>query len=166
MTQPSISIIIPVYNVGPYVEDCLRSVMRQTYTGPMECIIVDDCGTDNSMEIVERLVSEYDGPIDFKVLHHAHNRGVSAARNTGMDAAIGDYLFFVDSDDMLTDDCFEQLARPLASKPFDVVLGKVFSRSYQNSQARNYIENDLINDTELYPPMVLQRFRRDWSEIV
>lgn len=109
MNQPSISIIVPVYNVEPYVEDCIRSVMRQTYSGPMECIIVDDCGTDNSMVIVEKFVAEYDGPISFNILHHEHNRGLSAARNTGMDVATGDYLFFLDSDDELTIDCIEKL---------------------------------------------------------
>ena len=94
MNQPSISIIVPVYNVEPYVEECIHSVMRQTYTGPMECIVVDDCGTDNSMAVVEGLIANYKGPISFKVLHHKHNRGLSAARNTGMDAATGDYYFF------------------------------------------------------------------------
>ena len=109
MAEISVSVIVPIYNVEPYVEDCIRSVMRQTYNGPMECIVVDDCGTDNSMAVVERLIAEYKGPIIFKVLYHDHNRGLSAARNTGMEAAIGDYLYFLDSDDMLTSDCIEKL---------------------------------------------------------
>ena len=109
MDKPLISIIVPVYNVAPYVEDCIRSVMRQTYDGPLECIVVDDCGTDDSMTIIEKLVVEYIGPITFKILHHTHNRGLSAARNTGMDAVTGDYLFFLDSDDELTDDCIKIL---------------------------------------------------------
>ena len=74
-----ISIIIPVYNVEPYISDCLQSVMRQTYKGEIECILVDDCGTDKSVEIAEKRIAEYDGPIEFKVLHHDHNRGLSAA---------------------------------------------------------------------------------------
>ena len=73
MIKLNISIIIPVYNVEPYVEDCIRSVMRQTYDGPMECIIVDDCGSDNSMAIVKKMVTEYNGSIAFKILHHKHN---------------------------------------------------------------------------------------------
>lgn len=84
-----VSIIIPVYNVAPYIEDCLRSVMRQTYAGPMECLIVDDCGTDESIHIAERLITEYNGPIHFDILHHNHNRGLSAARNTGIENAVG-----------------------------------------------------------------------------
>lgn len=109
MNKPSVSIIVPVYNVEPYVEDCIRSVMRQTYDGSMECIVVDDCGTDNSMDIVEKLVAEYDGPISFKILHHEHNRGLSVARNTGFDAAIGEWVWFVDSDDWIEDGALKEL---------------------------------------------------------
>lgn len=156
--SPSISIIIPVYNVGPYVEDCLRSVMRQTYTGPMECIIVDDCGTDNSMEIVERLVSEYDGPIDFKVLHHTHNRGVSAARNTGMDAAIGDYLLFVDSDDMLTEDCLEVLTKPLETEWYGVIDGR--NSDIKENAALEEIDSEMVL---LRPPHIVQNFIKLWG---
>ena len=117
------SIVIPVYNVEPYVSDCLQSVMRQTYKGSMECILVDDCGTDKSIEVAEKLIDEYEGPIDFKVLHHEHNRGLSAARNTGMEAAVGDYVYFLDSDDWISEDCVEKLAAPLLDGDVDVVIG-------------------------------------------
>lgn len=118
-----ISIIIPVYNVEPYIADCLQSVMRQTFQGPLECILVDDCGTDNSLEVAEKLISEYNGSIEFKVLHHDHNRGLSAARNSGMAAAQSNYLFFLDSDDWISDDCIEKLTQPLQQKEFDIVVG-------------------------------------------
>ena len=104
-----LSIIIPVYNVAPYIEDCLRSVMRQTYQGTMECLIVDDCGTDDSIAIAERVIASYDGPIVFQILHHERNRGLSAARNTGTLAAKGDYLYYLDSDDVITEDCIALL---------------------------------------------------------
>lgn len=120
---PKVSIIIPVYNVEPYIEDCLQSVMRQTYLGMMECILVDDCGTDKGMEVAERIIAEYVGPIEFKVLHHEHNRGLSAARNTGMDATCGDYIYFLDSDDWISDDCIEKLTQPLGIKQYDFVAG-------------------------------------------
>lgn len=123
MGRPTISIIVPVYNVEAYVEDCILSVMRQTYSGSMECIVVDDCGTDKSMAIVERMITEYKGPIDFKILRHTHNRGLSAARNSGINAATGEYLFFLDSDDEITDDCLEVLSKPLESNRYDLVTG-------------------------------------------
>lgn len=119
----SVSIIIPVYNVAPYITDCIQSVMRQTYKGELECLVVDDCGNDNSIEIAKNLVSQYKGPISFRFLHHEYNRGLSAARNTGIRLSIGDYLYFLDSDDWITDDCIERLALPLQTKDYDIVVG-------------------------------------------
>ena len=130
MNQPKISIIIPVYNVEPYIAECLQSVMRQTYQGPMECIVVDDCGTDKSIEIAEQLIANYDGPIAFRVLHHEKNRGLSAARNTGTEAAIGDYVYYLDSDDFISDDCLEVLTKPLIGNEYDVVLGNIGMINY------------------------------------
>ena len=121
--SPPISIVIPVYNVEPYIADCLQSVMRQTFQGPLECILVDDCGTDTSMEIVKKLIAENQGPIEFRILHHEHNRGLSAARNTGMDASTGDYVYFLDSDDWISDDCIEKLVKPLQQGKYDIVVG-------------------------------------------
>ena len=83
--------------------------MRQTYQGAMECLIVDDCGTDDSIAIAERVIASYEGPIAFQVLHHERNRGLSAARNTGTLAAKGDYLYYLDSDDVITEDCMALL---------------------------------------------------------
>ena len=105
----TVSIIIPVYNVAPYIEACLESVMRQTYGGQMECIIVDDCGTDDSIAIAERMIAVYQGHIQFRMLHHERNRGLSAARNTGTKAATGDYIYYLDSDDEIAEDCIEKL---------------------------------------------------------
>jgi len=120
---PKVSIIIPVYNVEPYIEECVQSVMRQTYGGMIECILVDDCGTDKSVEVAEQLIKDYRGSIEFRVLHHEHNRGLSAARNTGIDIASGEYVYFLDSDDWVSDDCIEKLVKPLASEPYDFVIG-------------------------------------------
>lgn len=93
-----VSIIIPVYNVALYVGDCLRSVLEQDYP-EIEVIIVDDCGTDNSMEVVSEIVT--DSKYEVRILKHLQNRGLSAARNTGIKEAKGDYIFFMDSDDYL-----------------------------------------------------------------
>lgn len=118
-----ISIIVPVYNVEAYIEDCLRSVAAQIYNGELECIIVNDCTTDNSCGIIERFIAKYNGNIQFTLLHHDKNRGLSAARNTGIDAATGEYIYFLDSDDEITPNCIELLAEPLKEKKFDFVIG-------------------------------------------
>ena len=124
MNNPLVSIIVPVYNVGPYIERCLKSVINQTYTGSLECLIIDDCGTDDSIIIARRLISEYKGPIKFQLLQHDHNRGLSAARNTGTDAATGDYIFYLDSDDELPHNSIEKLLRPIQDNPrIEIVVG-------------------------------------------
>jgi len=117
-----ISIVIPVYNVAPYIEDCLQSVMNQTWQGSMECILADDCGTDQSMQLIEQKLQTYTGQIDFRIIHHQQNRGLSAARNSGIDAVTGDYVFFLDSDDEITPDCIERLAKPLSEHSYDLVV--------------------------------------------
>lgn len=99
-----VSIIIPVYKVEKYIERCLRSVMAQTYDGPMECIVVNDYTPDRSMEIAKQLLTSYIGNICFKIVLHDQNRGLSAARNTGIREARGKYLYFLDSDDEITPD--------------------------------------------------------------
>lgn len=106
--MPKVSIIIPVYNVAPYLERCLLSVASQSYVD-FEVVIVDDCGTDGSLQIAERFVNEYSGPVQFRIVNHLQNRGISAARNTGIRCASGDYLFFIDGDDVISSDCLEIL---------------------------------------------------------
>ena len=164
-----VSIIIPVYNVEDYIEDCLRSVIRQVYSGNIECIIVDDCGTDNSIALAEGVIASYKGPIQFKILHHQHNRGLSAARNTGMDVALGDYVFFLDSDDELTDDGIATLTKPLETERYDVVLGFV---AYRQVLSANHIvgtngpqELNIKKDILLRPPKILQSYKKQWAVV-
>lgn len=100
-TQPLISIIFPVYGVEHAVEASIRSVLEQTY-GEMEVVVVDDCTPDASMEIVRRVASEprY-AHRRIQMLRHEKNGGLSAARNTGVRHASGQYICFVDSDDTI-----------------------------------------------------------------
>lgn len=95
-----VSVIIPVYNVEAYIAECLRSVMAQTYTN-YECVIVDDCGQDNSIKVAERVIDGYEGSATFRIIHREQNGGLSAARNFGIREAVGDYLYFLDSDDSI-----------------------------------------------------------------
>lgn len=123
-----VSIIIPVYKVEKYIERCLRSVMAQTYDGPVECILVDDCTPDRSMEIAAKTLSAYSGNIDFKIVRHDRNRGLSAARNTGIREATGEYLYFLDSDDEITPDAMEKLIQLVYCHPqIGMVIGNLYS---------------------------------------
>ena len=113
MSNLKVTIVIPVYQVEDYIESCLISVANQTYSGEIECVVVDDCGADSSWQIVENFISEYNGKIDFKLIRHTENKGLSAARNTGIDHASGEYIYFLDSDDEITPECIERLVKPL-----------------------------------------------------
>lgn len=118
-----ISIIIPVYNVSAYIERCMDSVISQTYSD-MECIFVDDCSPDNSTDLIAQKMTSYSGPIVFKMIRHEQNKGLSGARNSGIYTSTGDYLYFLDSDDEISEKCVEELVN-LANKyaGVDIVQG-------------------------------------------
>lgn len=116
-----VSIIIPIYNVELYIEECLQSVANQTITEGVECIIVDDCGTDNSAEIAKQFIEAYHGNIKFGFVQREKNGGLSAARNSGIRVASGRYVYFLDSDDYLVPEAIETLLS-LADKYDDVDL--------------------------------------------
>lgn len=115
-----VSIIIPVYNVVDYIEVCLESVFKQTYSD-IEVILVDDCGSDNSVELARRFI-EVHKLFNCRIIKHSHNRGLSAARNTGLTNATGEYVFFLDSDDSITPDCIEKMATPLVQHDYSFVI--------------------------------------------
>lgn len=83
-------------------------MISQSYDN-IECIIVDDATEDDSVEKCQQLIDVYDGPIRFWILHHYYNRGLSAARNTGIGAARGEYVYFLDGDDEITEYCIARL---------------------------------------------------------
>lgn len=104
-----ISIIVPMYHVEQYVSLCLDSVAQQTMKDGIECVVVDDCGNDKSLEIAQKWIDNYQGDIAFRIIERKENGGLSAARNTGIDAARGEYLYFLDSDDEITSNCLEKM---------------------------------------------------------
>ncbi|MFR9626783.1 MAG: glycosyltransferase family 2 protein [Rikenellaceae bacterium] len=128
-----ISILMPVYNVERYIERTLNSLIAQSYKGAMECIMVNDCSTDSSRDVIESVISRYEqspksNDITFKIVDHLENMGVASARNTCLRAASGDYLYFLDSDDDIIPECIELLV-DLAEKyrGVDIVQGRRFS---------------------------------------
>jgi CDP-glycerol glycerophosphotransferase len=116
----TISVIVPIYNVEPYLDECLSSLATQTHRD-LEVLCVNDGSTDGSAAIAERFAAT-DGR--FKVLHQP-NAGLGAARNSGIRAATGDYLAFVDSDDYLPPDGLEHLYRSLQTTGSDFATGNV-----------------------------------------
>jgi len=114
-----ISVIIPVYNTSEYLDKCIDSVVSQTYKD-LEIIVIDDCSTDGSSDKLDRW-AERDKRI--KVIHNEVNCGVSKSRNNGLLASSGDYIGFVDSDDWIEPDMYEQLLYWIEKTDSDIAFG-------------------------------------------
>jgi glycosyltransferase involved in cell wall biosynthesis len=139
----TVTIIIPVFNVSAYIERCLDSVLKQDFR-PLECILVDDASLDDSMTKVKALLSGYEGPITFKTIRHEENKGLSAARNSGILNSTGGYLFFLDGDDALVEFSIGNLAN-LANQfgnP-DIVQGSTIITGKDTSSDRYQIKKDV-----------------------
>ena len=117
MSKTTVSVIVPSYNVASTVVKCLDSVYAQTY-GDLEVIVVNDGSTDNTLQIL----GDYRRSHESLVLIDQSNQGLSAARNAGLDAATGEYIFFLDSDDYLGPEEIELLAEAM-DEGFDMAVG-------------------------------------------
>lgn len=122
MSLELVSIIIPVYNVEAYLKECAASIMDQTYTD-FEAILVDDGSTDSSGDICDSLKDMDDR---FKVIHQK-NKGLSGARNTGLTHARGEYICFVDSDDMVSPGYVAEMMDAIKAENADLAICDVES---------------------------------------
>lgn len=113
-----ISVIVPCYNVAPYLERCVNSLTAQTYSD-LEIILVDDGSTDRTGEVCDRLI-EYDSRI--KVIHK-ENGGLSDARNAGIDIARGEFYSFIDGDDFIETDAYEVMMKEMDAPQVSIVAG-------------------------------------------
>ena len=112
-----ISVVVPVYNVEPYLCRCIDSILHQTFSN-FEVLLIDDGSTDRSGEICDQYTA-----VDQRVrVCHKSNGGLSDARNVGISMARGDYILFVDSDDYLEPDALEDLSGGIGERA-DIVLG-------------------------------------------
>lgn len=116
MQKELISVIVPIYNAAPYLEECLESIAAQTYTG-FECILVDDGSTDSSGAICDDFCRK---DSRFRVIHQ-ENSGVGFARNRGLDQARGTYIQFIDSDDVVLPGMLQAAATLIQSGAYDWV---------------------------------------------
>ena len=139
-----VSIIIPIYKVEQYIIECIESVLNQTYRN-LEVILVDDCSPDGSWDIAQDYIrkSAKSKDLNFKYIRHNYNRGLSAARNTGINKASGDYLYFLDSDDEISSNCIELLVQNSNNGQTDVVCSGFKVRGNEKSIWNNYLFADL-----------------------
>ena len=144
--HPLISVLVPVWNVEKYIERCARSIFEQTYDN-LDIIFVNDQTLDNSIQILERIITEYPNrEKQVRIIHHKTNRGLSAARNTAVDACKGDFIFHVDSDDWVEIKAIELLMKKQIETNADIVTGKAYAHTvfdvYECLDGGTYLEKD------------------------
>ena len=113
--QPKISVIVPIYNGESYIERCINSILNQTFQD-FELILIDDGSKDNSLEMLKKFEQ-----IEKIKVYYQNNKGPSAARNKGIEKAIGKYLIFIDIDDWIEDDYIEILLNEIENNKLDFV---------------------------------------------
>lgn len=143
-----VSVVIPIYNVEKYLEECLNSIINQTYTN-LEILCIDDCGTDNSINIL-KVFAEKDKRI--KIISNEKNIGLGATRNNGINNASGKYIYFIDSDDFIDLNYIEQLVLEIEKNQVNVVCNNKILKYYDNNLNKNKFiktEKDFILNTKL-----------------
>lgn len=149
-----ISVIIPAYNVEKYIEECLRSVINQTYR-ELEIIVVDDGSTDSTGKICDSLSKE-DSRI---IVIHKDNAGAGFARNDGLKIASGDYICFLDADDFLPQDAYEYMIISLKKHKADLFIGKdvrTDEKGVPLSKKKQMAEDRVIDEREFWKNRNLQ----------
>ena len=167
----TISVVIPVYNVEKYIRRCLESVIDQENDRyKIECLIVDDCSPDSSMTIVRDLIEKNDDKsITFKIISHEKNKGLSEARNSGIKASTGDYLYFIDSDDDILENTFARYYSYLHEYPFvDVIMGNSLEMECNLLTNSSVTNVSLISDkqTIIYNLLCRKIDRHAWNKLI
>lgn len=140
-----ISIVTTAYNIEAFVEKCLESLVAQTHKD-IEIIVVNDCSTDKTMDIVGKFEDER-----IKVVNHSQNMGAGWARRTGIGAATGEYVITVDGDDWLSEDFIEKLAKNAEETDADIVSGGI-----------TYVWSDTYEEVKRFLPHIsegMDKFR-------
>ena len=135
-----ISIIIPVYNAFPFIKTCINSIATQINAPQFEVICIDDCSTDESYSY---LVSTAKSLLNLKVLRNTENKGVSFARNRGLDEAIGEYILFVDSDDALAPDTLKSCYQFAKKTQSDIVCFQV--KCFSDEGVSNFFDDNTVS---------------------
>lgn len=120
-----VTIGMPVYGVEKYIRKCLLSILNQTFNEEYEILAVDDRGPDNSIDIIKELQSSHPRGKNIRIITQPHNMGCWAARNRVLEEAQGEYIFLVDSDDYISEDCIEKLYQQAKEHDAEAVYGSV-----------------------------------------
>mgnify|MGYP003203536321 FL=1 len=159
--QPMVSIVVPVYKAERFLDECIRSIVGQTYSN-LEIILVDDASPDQCPRICDEW-AERDERVS--VIHLDNGKGASGARNVGLDHCTGDYVMFVDSDDLLKTDAVRYSVKQVLVGDYDLVIfGKHYIDEYGNVSRTNVIDHDMaaIADESDYYTTLSYLLRADY----
>lgn len=142
MSDVEISVCIPVYKVEKYITQCLKSILSQTFINKAEIILVNDCTPDNSIAVAEKVISDFPSVKKrCRIINHKENRGLAAARNTGLDNANGKYIICIDSDDWIEPTYLEELLSAAEKNNADIAGCDYF----QEGEASQHIVNENLS---------------------
>ena len=162
MENKKVSIIVPVYNVELYIEDCLNSLLNQTYSN-YEIILINDGSTDNSIEICSKYSNK-----KIKIFNQ-NNKGVSIARNVGISLATGQYIMFVDADDMVSKNYIENLITSIEETNTDMVVCGYTKEKTELVHKKNSqeIKGEIINANTMLENMMENNLQEGylWNKI-
>lgn len=119
MNQVKVSVIMPMYNVSKVIKRAIESLYAQTLSG-IELIFVDDCSKDDTLDTLKALLPQKEG-VQVKIVRHAENRGVAVARNSGLEHATGEYIYYVDADDYIEPNTLDKLYSKAQESDSDIV---------------------------------------------
>lgn len=131
MNTPIVSVLLPVYGVEKYIDECIDSILSQDYPA-LEVIFVDDCSPDGSAAIIERRLPELDAcGWSARLIHNAENKGSATSRNVALDYASGQYICFLDPDDLLPSGAISRTVKAALEHEADIVRGDIMRFSPQ-----------------------------------
>ncbi|MBD5222598.1 MAG: glycosyltransferase [Bacteroidales bacterium] len=151
-----VSVLIPVYGVEKYIEQCVRSLFSQTMKDGIEFIFTDDCTSDRSMEIIESVLNEFpERRNQVKVIKHRENQGLAIARLTGLHAARGKYVIHCDSDDWVEPDMYRLLYEEAVKSNADIV-GCDYTQVFQDEEVVRK-QDFSLNQDSMIPELIKGR---------
>lgn len=162
--MPKVTVCVPIFGTEKYIERCARSLFEQTLED-MEFVFVDDCTRDNSISVLERVIDDY--PIrksQIKIIHHAKNKGLSFARETGVLNASGDYIAHCDSDDWVDKTMYEELYDEAQKDGLDFVRCNYRKVDGRNNfgEINTYTNGDLNDKQKIISWLIADR---GWNSI-
>lgn len=146
-----------MYNVAGLIEPCVKSLCRQTYKD-IELVFINDCSKDNTIQVLNDLLAKHNSSnLECKIISHDVNKGVAAARNSGLDAATGDYIYSVDADDYIETDTIESLVKEAEDGDKDIVSCEWLLEF--NTNARHMAQPEFKTGEDLFRQMCYGKAR-------